>query len=92
VIGSKKFQYDLWGDPVNTASRMESHGVPGKIQITRATYELIKDEFICEPRGKIGIKGKGEMETWFLVGEKPKQALHAPPQIAMPERMLTKSI
>ena len=55
---------------VNTASRMQSHGVPGKIQITRATYELLKDDFICEPRGSIEIKGKGEMETWFLVGER----------------------
>ncbi len=70
VIGKRKFVYDLWGDPVNTASRMESSGVPGKIQITRDTYELIKAEFICEPRGKIVVKGKGEMETWYLVGAK----------------------
>ena len=70
VIGRKKFIYDLWGDAVNTASRMESHGVPGKIQITRETYELIKDEFICEPRGSVVVKGKGEMETWYLVGIK----------------------
>jgi guanylate cyclase len=70
VIGRKKFIYDLWGDAVNTASRMESHSTPGKIQITRETYERIKDEFVCEPRGKIQVKGKGEMETWFLVGVK----------------------
>jgi guanylate cyclase len=70
VIGKRKFVYDLWGDPVNTASRMESSGVPGKIQITRDTYELIKEEFICERRGKIVVKGKGEMETWYLVGAK----------------------
>ncbi len=70
VIGHKKFIYDLWGDAVNTASRMESHGVPGKIQITRDTYELIKDEFECEPRGTVVVKGKGEMETWYLVGVK----------------------
>ncbi|MGH2521453.1 MAG: adenylate/guanylate cyclase domain-containing protein [Anaerolineales bacterium] len=68
VIGRKKFIYDLWGDAVNTASRMESHGVAGKIQITRETYELIKDEFICEPRGRVMVKGKGEMETWYLIG------------------------
>jgi len=68
VIGRKKFSYDLWGDAVNTASRMESHGVPGRIQITRETYDLIKDEFICEPRGTVMVKGKGEMETWYLVG------------------------
>jgi guanylate cyclase len=70
VIGRKKFIYDLWGDAVNTASRMESHGTPGCIQITRETYELLKAEFVCEPRGKIPVKGKGEMETWFLVGER----------------------
>jgi guanylate cyclase len=68
VVGKHKFVFDLWGDPVNTAARMESHGVPGKIQIARDTYELIKDGFICEPRGKITVKGKGEMETWYLVG------------------------
>ena len=66
VIGYKKFHYDIWGDAVNTASHMESHGAPGKIQITRATYELIKDDFDCQPRGLIEVKGKGEMETWFL--------------------------
>ncbi|TMK34835.1 MAG: adenylate/guanylate cyclase domain-containing protein [Actinobacteria bacterium] len=68
VIGSKRFLYDLWGDAVNTASRMESHGTPGEIQITRATYELLKDEFVCRPRGTIEVKGKGLMETWYLVG------------------------
>lgn len=70
VIGKRKFVYDLWGDPVNTASRMESSGVAGKIQITCETYQLLKDEFICEPRGNIVVKGKGEMETWYLVGAK----------------------
>ena len=68
VIGRKRFLYDLWGDAVNTASRMESHGTAGHIQITRATYELLKDEFECEPRGRVTIKGKGEMETWYVVG------------------------
>ena len=68
VIGTKRFLYDLWGDAVNTASRMESHGTPGEIQITRATYELLKDEFVCRRRGTIQVKGKGEMETWYLVG------------------------
>ena len=70
VIGRTKFHYDVWGDTVNVASRMESHGVPGKIQITRQLYELIQDEFICEPRGIIEIKGKGPMETWFLIAKK----------------------
>ena len=61
VIGTKRFLYDLWGDAVNTASRMESNGTPGEIQITRSTYELIKDAFVCTPRGTIPVKGKGEM-------------------------------
>ena len=68
VIGRKRFLYDLWGDAVNTASRMESHGTPGRIQITRATYELLADEFECEPRGTIAVKGKGDVEAWYLVG------------------------
>jgi guanylate cyclase len=70
VIGKHRFHYDVWGDPVNTASRMESAGVPGEIQISDATRVLIEDEFLCEPRGKIPVKGKGEMETWFLRGLK----------------------
>jgi adenylate cyclase len=70
VIGRKRFLYDLWGDAVNTASRMESHGTSGQIQITRATKELLEDEFVCEPRGTISVKGKGEMETWYLVGRR----------------------
>ena len=70
VIGRKRFLYDLWGDAVNTASRMESQGTPGRIQITRATHDLIEDEFVCEPRGTIPVKGKGEMETWYLLGRR----------------------
>jgi adenylate cyclase len=68
VIGRKRFLYDLWGDAVNTASRMESHGMPGRIQITGATYELLADEFECERRGTIAVKGKGEIEAWYLIG------------------------
>ncbi|HEY3523467.1 MAG TPA: adenylate/guanylate cyclase domain-containing protein [Candidatus Limnocylindrales bacterium] len=68
VIGRKRFLYDLWGDAVNTASRMESHGTASRIQITRATRDLIADEFETERRGTVNIKGKGDMETWFLVG------------------------
>jgi adenylate cyclase len=71
VIGSKRFLYDLWGDAVNTASRMESQSTPGEIQITRTTYQLLKDEFVCRRRGTIVVKGKGEMETWYLVGSRP---------------------
>ena len=70
VIGRKKFIYDLWGDAVNTASRMESHGHAGTIQITRATYELVKDDFVCEPRGTVNVKGKGKMEVWFVTGQR----------------------
>jgi len=66
VIGSRKFVYDVWGDVVNVASRMESHGMSGTIQIAQATYELIKDEFVCEPRGTVHVKGKGEMEVWLV--------------------------
>ncbi len=69
VIGRKKFIYDLWGEVVNTASRMESHGREGSVQITRATYELIKDEFVCESRGIVDVKGKGEMEVWFVIDQ-----------------------
>jgi guanylate cyclase len=74
VIGRKRFLYDLWGDAVNIASRMESHGTPGRIQISEATYELVKGEFDCERRGPVAVKGKGEMETWYLVGRKASTA------------------
>ena len=70
VIGRKRFLYDLWGDAVNTASRMESHGTAGRIQITRATKELLEDDFVCEPRGTISVKGKGEVDVWYLVGRR----------------------
>ncbi len=70
VIGRKRFLYDLWGDAVNTASRMESHGTPGRIQITPATKELLDDSFVCEKRGTVSLKGKAGMETFYLVGRK----------------------
>ena len=68
VIGRRRFLYDLWGDTVNMASRMESHGAPDEIQITRATWELVHDDFVTEPYGSVDVKGKGEVETWRLVG------------------------
>ena len=68
VIGRKKFIYDLWGEAVNLASRMESHGQSGAIQITRGTYELIKDEFDCRPQDPIEVKGAGYTEIWHVVG------------------------
>jgi len=68
VIGLRKFAFDVWGDTVNTASRMESHGVPGRVQISGATYRRVRDEFECEPRGTIEVKGKGPIEAWLVVG------------------------
>jgi class 3 adenylate cyclase len=67
VIGRHKFSYDLWGDAVNTASRMESHGKANIIQITRSTYELIAGEFQCDAQGSIYVKGKGDMEVWHVI-------------------------
>ncbi len=70
VIGRQKFMYDLWGDTVNTASRMESHGEVGKIQISHQTYKLLSPHFLCEAQGSIAIKGKGNMETWHLIAKR----------------------
>jgi adenylate cyclase len=89
VIGRKRFLYDLWGDAVNTASRMESHGTPGRIQITRATYELLADDFECEPRGPIAVKGKGEIEAWYLIRprrDRPSVANDGAREPALPDR------
>jgi class 3 adenylate cyclase len=66
VIGTKKFIYDLWGDTVNTASRMESHGLPGAIQVTEGTYQALKGKYRFEERGTISVKGKGKMQTYWL--------------------------
>jgi PAS domain S-box-containing protein len=68
VIGIKKFIYDLWGDTVNTASRMESHGIPGRIQVTAETYQLLRNKYLFEERGFIQVKGKGNMATYLLIG------------------------
>jgi adenylate cyclase len=70
VIGTRKFFYDVWGDAVNVASRMESTGVIGKIQVSQDIYERLSGEFLLESRGVIDVKGKGEMQTWFLIGRK----------------------
>jgi len=70
VIGLKKFIYDLWGDTVNIASRMESHGITGCIQVTTETYEILKDKYTFQRRGAIQIKGKGYMVTYLLTGKK----------------------
>ncbi|MCD6202200.1 MAG: hypothetical protein J7K46_10380 [Bacteroidales bacterium] len=72
VIGHKKLSYDIWGDTVNTASRMESSGEAGKINISGSTYELVKDFFICEYRGKMPVKYKGEIDMYFVEGIRPE--------------------
>lgn len=77
IIGRHKFSYDLWGDSVNTASRMESFGVPDRIQITKATHEMVGDAFVCENGGVQDIKGKGPMPVWYLVGRR-EPGDHAP--------------
>lgn len=68
VIGQRKFSYDMWGDTVNVASRMESHGAPGAIQLSDATYRQLGGAYELEPRGAITVKGKGEMQTYWLKG------------------------
>jgi len=68
VIGTKKFIYDLWGDAVNTASRMESHGIAGAIQVTQSTYDILQNKYLFEDRGIIQVKGKGDMNTYLLAG------------------------
>ena len=70
VIGTSRFLYDMWGDTVNTASRMEAYGVSGKTQVTEKTFDLLRTRFDLEPREPIEIKGKGEMKTYLLVREK----------------------
>ncbi len=75
VVGTHKFSYDLWGDVVNVASRMESEGIPGSIQVTETTYELIRDRFVCEHRGVISVKGKGDMNTYLLLAKRADPAV-----------------
>jgi class 3 adenylate cyclase len=70
VIGTRKFAYDVWGDTVNTASRMESHARPGHVQISDQTRVLVEEHFALEDRGTIDVKGKGSMRTWFVLGPK----------------------
>lgn len=70
VIGIKKFVYDIWGDTVNVASRMESHGVPGEIQVSESTYQLLREQYLFEARGLIPVKGKGDMSVYLLKAKK----------------------
>jgi class 3 adenylate cyclase len=69
VIGRRKFSYDLWGDTVNTASRMESHGAPGRVHISQRTRKLLGEAFVCTDRGTVAIKGKGEMRSFWMESE-----------------------
>ena len=74
VIGARKFIYDVWGDTVNTASRMESHRTPGRIHVTHAVYERLRGRYEIEARGIVDVKGKGPMPTYFLVARAPRPA------------------
>ena len=74
VIGTRRIAYDLWGDTVNTASRMESHGVAGKIHVAEPMRRALEDRFEFAVRGKVAIKGLGLMRTYFLIGRKPAPA------------------
>jgi adenylate cyclase len=78
VIGRAKFIYDLWGDTVNTASRMESHAQPGTIQVTERTYERLRERYELVPRGTVEIKGKGQMNTYLLLSRHGNQASTRP--------------
>ena len=68
VIGRRQFLYDVWGDAVNTASRMESHGVAGRVQVSERTRRRLREPFLLEERGALEVEGKGELKTWFLAG------------------------
>jgi class 3 adenylate cyclase len=82
VIGEKKFQYDVWSDTVNTASRCESSGLPEKINISESTYNLVKDFFSCEFRGPVKAKNKGEINMYLVTGLRPE--LHRPGEARIP--------
>jgi class 3 adenylate cyclase len=78
VIGSHKFSYDLWGDTVNTAARMESHGEPGRIHVGDGAAQQLMVDFVLVERGVIEVievKGKGRMRTWWLLGERPPEQI-----------------
>jgi len=77
VIGRRRFSYDLWGDTVNTASRMELHGLAGEIQVTRRVYERLRDGFELEPRGAVEVKGKGSVDTYLLLAARDVRAAEA---------------
>lgn len=74
VVGTSRFFYDVWGDPVNVAARMESTGFPGRIQVPQDVYERLRERFVFEERGTVAVKGKGMLHTWFLVGERTSES------------------
>jgi class 3 adenylate cyclase len=84
IVGVKKFQYDIWGDTVNTASRMESSGEVGKVNISETTYELVKDQFTCEFRGDVEAKGKGKMKMYFAIN---LGKTHTAPYLSLPNQV-----
>jgi adenylate cyclase len=77
VGGARKFFYDVWGDAVNIASRMESTDVEGRIQLPQSMYERLKNDYVLEERGVVDVKGKGPMHTWYLVGRRNGHTSHA---------------
>jgi len=87
VIGKRKFIYDVWGDTVNTASRMESHGEPGTVHVTDETRQLLKEMYVLSPRGEIMVKGKGAMRTWFLLGPQPSDG--SPARTQLPRKLVS---
>ncbi len=94
IIGKHKFAYDIWGDTVNTASRMESSGEPGRVNISESTYREVRDLFVCAPRGAIEAKGKGKIEMYFVEGIKPELSIDAmglEPNAAFREILATRS-
>lgn len=78
MIGRHKFTYDLWGDTVNTASRMESHGIARRIQVSETVYQRLREQFVFEERGAIEVKGKGRQNAYLLVGRRTPEAAGAP--------------
>ncbi len=70
VIGHRKFAFDIWGETVNIASRLESHGIPGRVHVSAETWRIVQDRFDAEPRGPIDLRGYGPMETYAIIGRR----------------------
>ena len=84
VVGTRRFFYDVWGDAVNVASRMESTGTEGRIQVPQEVYERLRTNFVFEPRGEVEVKGKGVMRTWYLTGRRDDEAVRGAVEVAAP--------